>query len=573
LLPIFPQTVESVELTGNSNFSKETYLQWADINMGIKLYKGLADSIGSRIKNNLSGNGYLYSSVDKVGLLFSEDSSKVKIIINVIENKPVYVNQIFFEGIDSVEQQKFYNDLDFFIGGIFIQNKLEESITSMLNYYEENGYPFSKILISSVHFYYDSLDSKNLADIYLKIEKQNLSRFDKIEVKGNTSTKDYVILRELDIRPGEDFSQKKIDKIPIELNRLRFFEPIKEPEFYFNSKDEGILQIDVKEIETNNFDGIIGYMPGNGKGQQGYFTGLVDVSFRNLFGTGRAAAVHWQKIDPYSQELELKYLEPWVFDYPFNIQIGLFERQQDTSYVDRSVNADIEYLATDEISFSLLLSSEQVVPTVGNYTVFTVYNSSLLSTGINFKIDTRDDPYAPTKGIFFNNSYTYIRKKINGPVQYYTPGMQTSVNLQKFTADFNFFYQLFKRQVIALGLHGKLLKGPLLEASDLFRLGGANTLRGYVEDQFLGSIVAWSNLEYRLLLTQRSYAFLFFDTGYYQRDADAQLGIDRNSAFKIGYGLGLSLETKLGLLSVSFAMAKGDSFSEGKIHFGIVSEF
>jgi outer membrane protein insertion porin family len=76
-----------------------------------------------------------------------------------------------------------------------------------------------------------------------------------------------------------------------------------------------------------------------------------------------------------------------------------------------------------------------------------------------------------------------------------------------------------------------------------------------------------------LLLSRRSFAFLFFDSGYFLRNEDEIRNIPESSSFKIGYGFGLNIETGLGVLSVSFALAKGDSFGEGKIHFGIVNEF
>jgi outer membrane protein insertion porin family len=75
------------------------------------------------------------------------------------------------------------------------------------------------------------------------------------------------------------------------------------------------------------------------------------------------------------------------------------------------------------------------------------------------------------------------------------------------------------------------------------------------------------------MLTQRSYAFLFFDAGYYFLEADPERGIAQNEDYIFGYGLGITVETAIGLLGVSFALAQGDSFSEGKIHFGIINEF
>jgi outer membrane protein insertion porin family len=104
-------------------------------------------------------------------------------------------------------------------------------------------------------------------------------------------------------------------------------------------------------------------------------------------------------------------------------------------------------------------------------------------------------------------------------------------------------------------------------------LGGTNSLRGYREDQFLGNRIYWSNLEYRFFLSRRTFAFLFFDTGYFLRSADEERNIIEQEEFKIGYGLGINLETAIGVLGVSFALARGDSFSEGLIHFGIINEF
>ena len=117
------------------------------------------------------------------------------------------------------------------------------------------------------------------------------------------------------------------------------------------------------------------------------------------------------------------------------------------------------------------------------------------------------------------------------------------------------------------------MRRAFFEVSDLYYLGGTNTLRGYREKQFQGNRLAWSNLEYRYLLTRRSFAFVFFDSGYFLRSEDLSRGIQKVSDVKLGYGIGINLETGLGVLGVSFALAKGDSFSDGKIHFGLLNEF
>ncbi len=568
----YTQVISTINVEGAINFSKENYLEWIQVPINSPVFFSINDTIITRIQSNLIRKGYLNSHI-RINQDYESDSQAVNLVIKIEEGDPSYINELYINGADSSERAQFEKNLEFIRGSIYSETKLEQVINFILDFYEENGFPFASLIISAVEVYDDSVKNKNFVNIFLRVDKKNTSKIDRIEVKGNYSTKEYVITRELDLTIGENYSQKKINKIASKLNKLRFFEPVNVPVFYFNSKNEGILSIEVKEKQTNNFDGIIGYMPGSGKNEKGYITGLVNINMRNLFGTGRAAAIRWQKVDRNSQELELKYLEPWFLNYPFNLQFGFFQRKQDTLYVQRKIDASIEFRASDEISFSLVLGSEQVIPTLNEYSIFTVYNSSILTTGINLKIDSRDDPYSPTSGFLFINSYSYSRKKINGPADFITPDMETKINLQRLAVEINFYYELFIRNIIAVGIHAKELKGPMFEFSDLYFLGGTNSLRGYRENQFMGSRIAWSNLEYRVLLTPRSYAFLFFDSGYYLRKADEERKIEENSAFKIGYGLGLTIETSLGVLGVSFALAKGDSFGEGKIHFGIVNEF
>lgn len=569
----YPQKLNSFEVNGNFDFDDSQYLEWSGININQNYFAGVLDSVKSRIAKNILRYGYFYIVFENDSLIFSPDSLAFAIVLDINENTPIVIDKIIFTNLDSTNYSPIIDQFEYLKGQKLNKESIELNIEQLLIEYENSGHPFARIIISSVNVYYDSVKEENIADLYLRLEIGSENKIDKIEITGNTSTKDYVILRELRFETGASYIQKQIDELPQRLNRLRFFEPVQIPKFYINSKKEGVLLIDVKEKNTNNFDGIIGYIPPGKNERSGYVTGLINVSLRNLFGTGRAAAIKWNKYDRKSQELDLKYLEPWFLGYPFNINLNLYQRIQDSTYVQRRLEGALEYLATEDISGSVSISSETVVPTIRVKPVFTIYNSSYITTGLNLKIDTRDDPYSPTQGLLFINSYSYSRKKINGPIEYITANLETSVNLQRFTVSFNFFYELFSRQVVAIGVNGRELRSSSFENSDLFRLGGTNTLRGYREEQFIGSRIFWSNLEYRALLTRRSFAFLFFDTGYYLRPAEEEKNILKTEDFLYGFGLGLNIETALGVLRVSYALGKGDTFSDGKIHFGVLNEF
>ena len=572
-ISILSQTIDKIEVTGNKSITSDKYIQWSGINTGNKLYNGMIDSVKTRLAANLSMLGYFHADFNKTQIEFYPDSQHVRLLINVKENPPTYIKKIFVTGLDSNTDRNIKSSFDFLEEHIYNKFDLEENISNALQHFQNHGYPFAKIIVESVYFISDTIKDDYFANIYLKINKDKYCKIDKIEIDGNKKTNSYVIERELRIKPGEEYSQKQIDNIPSQLNRLAFFEPVAPPEYYINSKNKGVLKIILKEKETNNFDGIIGYIPAATQNTSGYFTGLVDISLRNLFGSGRGAAIHWQQYARSSQDLELKYLEPWLFGYPFNFNLSFQQRSQDSTYVQRDIQASLEYLATETISASIFISTDAVIPTDNGNQIFTVYNSSSVTTGFNLKIDTRDDPYSPTQGILFLNSYSFSRKNISGPVQYFTPNMSTNINLQRIELDLETFYEIFTRQIIAFGVHGRELRGSFFENSDLYRLGGTNSLRGYNESQFLGNRIMWTNLEFRSLLTKRSFVFLFLDTGYYLRNSVPAMNILKSEGFNIGYGIGMDIETGLGVLSVSFALAKGDSFSNGKIHFGIVNQF
>jgi len=564
------QSLQSLEMKGNNTFSLSNYMSWSGFNFPVKYFVGIEDTIKSRIGKGLRSEGYYNYLIKKIGLQVI-DSTNSKIVIELDENLPTQIKKIFYTPqIESAFIERTVSNLQ---GEILSNNVLTNMSENILTHLENSGYPFAKINIESIFFYNDSTDQNSFADIYIKIDVGKKSIINKIEITGNNKTKDYVITRALNIGPGEIYDQRKIDNIPARLNRLRFFEPVDIPQFYFNSKDEGILKIAVREKETNNFDGIIGYIPASTQNQKGFLTGFVNFNLRNLFGTGRALAFKWQQESRSSQELEIRYLEPWLLNSPFNIEIGLLQRKQDSTYVQRNYESRLDYNATQEITASIIFIAQSTIPTERINKIFTVYNSTSYTTGVNLRIDTRDDPYSPTEGIILSNTYKYISKRINGPEEYITETTPKKVSFQRLEVDFNYYYELFNRQVIATGVHGRELKGNDVELSDLYLLGGTNTLRGYREKQFAGNRILWTNLEYRYLLSNRSFVFVFFDTGYYLQNEDLFRKISEVSDFKYGYGLGFNIETTLGILGVSFALGKGDSFGDGKIHFGIVNEF
>jgi outer membrane protein assembly factor BamA len=119
-----------------------------------------------------------------------------------------------------------------------------------------------------------------------------------------------------------------------------------------------------------------------------------------------------------------------------------------------------------------------------------------------------------------------------------------------------------------MGGDGAVLRSRSYDRSDLFRFGGAASLRGYDEDRFLGNVTVRGLLEYRYQLDRRSYAYLFGDLGYVERPA-----LDSGpacGAWHPGYGLGLQVQTAIGRIRTTYALNPDVTTpADGRIHFGL----
>ena len=193
----FAQKIDKIEINSNTIFSDGEIKQWASLNEGQNFYPGILDTSLSRISTNLISNGYFNFSFEGSQFELSSDSQKVNLLLNVDEGQPTFVKELFFKASDSVNVDDFISSLNYLKGEIFNRYEIETSISSLLTDFENRGFPFAAVKIQSVHLYDDSVSKDHYADIYLALEEGRQSRIDKIEVTGNTSTKDYVITREL----------------------------------------------------------------------------------------------------------------------------------------------------------------------------------------------------------------------------------------------------------------------------------------------------------------------------------------------------------------------------------------
>lgn len=523
------------------------------------------------IISNYQNDGFLDCSIKNTEEQYNFDSSNVSLSVTIEEGKQVLIGEIVFEGNKSIPApallDKMFTKKDKVLDAVTLSRDIDE----LLNLYEEKGFTFVSINVKEIVPYTDKGTQK--LRLVISIKENEKIKINDVVIEGNTTTKNNVILREIRLSKDNIVTRENILEIRRALENTGYFESVEQPKIY-KYKNSTVLYLKVKEGNTNTFDGIIGYVPAAQNEEKGYFTGLVNLSLKNLFGTGRRIDAKWQKDAQTTQELELKYLEPWVLGYPLNANIGFLQRIQDSTYIKRIVNFKADALITKNFTASLLANFERVIPASNQeQAILTVFDSRLISSGAEIKFDSRDYVYNPTSGILYRTSYAVGQKKIYNASSYPALDIPGDFTVQKGMLDLDFYYSFFKRQSSLISVHGVEIRSPKLENADFYRFGGSRSVRGYREEQFLASRTAWVNFEVRYSLTRKTFASLFYDAGYYKKPQDEITLTPEQKAFIFGYGAGIRIETPLGIFGVSYALGKGDSFLDGKVHFGLINDF
>ncbi len=531
--------------------------------------------------------GFYDCRIDSVRKFFSADSADLSLEVYFFEGKPYQLSEIKFRGNRLFSADELKQTLATREGEALDSETLEKDLDDLLNRYEQLGRPFAKITTGDVDLIPPKKDDEPpTLKLTIDIDEGSIVKITGFAVSGNVTTQPDVLTRELPIAVGDLFNSEKFSQIKSRLERLGLFEKVGAPELVVlqpkgaawqpNDTIQGVIKLSITEGNTNTFDGVVGYQPPLTPSDEGFFTGLVNISLRNLFGSGRKLAVRWVRPNNPTQELRLNYQEPWLFGVPLTITLDLMQLKQDSSFSQLQLGAVAQYRLSQNLFLTGVVQRESINPIFeGAPRLEPVLQSAVTLTGLGILYDSRDYIPNPTSGLLFRNDYRIGTKSIaasDSILAVYQ--FQPNVVQQRVLVEAEFYQQTFRRHVIALRAFGQAILASEIQFADLFRFGGAQTLRGYREQQFLASRYAFSNLEYRVLLSQNAFAFLFWDVGYFYKAANPLNALDGvREGWRNGFGLGARIDTPLGIVGVSYALGEGDTILRGKVHFNLINQF
>ncbi len=201
-------------------------------------------------------------------------------------------------------------------GSVYDATALEKSIDDMQIELSRRGYAFA-----AVKPHGDRNFQKHTVSIVYSVSDGPHVYIERINIRGNTRTKDYVIRREFDIGEGDPYNRALVDRAERRLKNLNFFKTVKITTEPGSSSDRVIVDVDVVEKSTGSFSVSGGYSTTDGA------LGQVSISERNLLGTGifaKASVTYGQ----YARGYALSFVQPYLLGYRIALGLDAFYNEQ-----------------------------------------------------------------------------------------------------------------------------------------------------------------------------------------------------------------------------------------------------
>ncbi len=550
------------------------------VNNYIKYSKpnGLVDSFSviyetKRIIEKLQNNGFLAASLDTIKWLKSEKVANV-----YIYPRKQYFWLIINKGNIDLEE---LND-----AGIKLKRYSENVLrlkdfnmlkNDIVTWYNNHGYPFASVWLTNVEIK-DSLVS---ASLYL--EKHKKFFFDSIIVKGDATIPVNYLRNYLGIKKNEVYAEHKIQKADQRLNEIDFVKALKPVEIDFKEKHADVYTY-LSEQKANRFYGIAGLLSDPDKDQNLIITGELDLLLTNAFSRGEQIVFNWQRLESATQELNSTFAYPYIFGSAVGFQFDFELYKKDSSYLTTQPGLLFRFFLEGDHYFKLFVqnmrSSLLLDPEKYNEYNEGFSNVTKTSYGLGYHISRLDYKYNPQKGFAFDIESGYGKKtkeqqKDSGFVDFTARELETVI-----LADW--YISLWPKNMLnisgeagCLSLIGEPLVGEEemgYSENELFRVGGANSLRGFNEDALLAQRYAIISAEYRYLFEKNSNLFIFWDGAYYLNTIE---GLTED--FPFGFGVGANLASKAGIFTISYALGKQFDnpvdIRSAKIHIGYINLF
>ncbi len=230
-------------------------------------------------------------------------------------------------------------------GNVYNADLVEKSVEAMTIEAAKRGYAFANVRPRG-----DRNAQTHVINLVFVVEEGARAYIERINIRGNTRTRDYVIRREFDIGEGDPYNRALIDRAERRLKNLSYFKSVKITTEPGSAPDRVVVDVDVEEQSTGEFSISGGYSTAEG------FIAELSIAERNLMGRGQFAKASIS-YGQYTRGVDLSFVEPYLLGYRMAGGIDLFWKQglannylsYDTNTI--GTNLRLGFALTEDLAF------------------------------------------------------------------------------------------------------------------------------------------------------------------------------------------------------------------------------
>ena len=423
-----------------------------------------------RIKAFYLDNGFLDIKVDEPEIRVLEAKRRLEISMRVEEGPQYRVGEVRLAGNTVFATDEILRPLQIAKRGIFSREVFQRDILTLTDRYSERGYLFADIapIINT-----DRVN--HIVDLGLEISEGKQVFVERIEISGNTKTRDKVIRRDIALIEGDLYNSRLLARSRQHLNNLGYFEDVKIDTRRGTAEDRVDIEVTVKEKATGSFAIGAGFSSIDG------VLGAGSISQNNFLGLGTRVSFSGQ-LGSNANRFVLRYQDPYVLDTETSLDLSLYNQTllfQSLTGFDQDAKGGSLTLGRrlyKELFGSVSYKYEQVrifnlaANLVGN-PLIVEGSTTTASVGVGFSMDLRDNRRDPTRGFTGTASYQLAGTFLGGESEF-----------NRFNLDMGYYFPLLWKFVGHI--RGNLIVvepfgDKEIPTQERIFLGGTNTVRGF----------------------------------------------------------------------------------------------
>ncbi|MGB9761414.1 MAG: outer membrane protein assembly factor BamA [Caldimicrobium thiodismutans] len=416
-----------------------------------------------KIETAYKNKGYIEVKIGEPQIIEEEDGVIIKI---PIEEGPQYKVKEVRVLQDLFPEEEIYKKLKTQAGKVFSLGELKEDEVILTHLFSDYGYAYAKVDTN-----FEKIPGENALKVTFKVEKGPMVYVNRIEIEGNTKTRDKVIRREILLSEGWPYSGKRLEKSEERLRRLGFFEDV-QIEKERGAKEEDLnLKVKVKETLTGTFS------VGGAYSSSDQFSLITEITQRNWMGKGQRVSIS-AKIGTRSSRYALNFFDPYFKDTRYSLGWSLYNYE--TEYEDFTKDSTggsirLGYVFTPEFSAYLgyRYDDSKLKDVVNNASVIIQESKNIHITSafeLGAVYDSRNRFFLPTKGWYHELGFSYAGGFLGG-----------DSNFAKFTGEHQVYFPIKNITGHLVFGYGYITEGSgkTIPVYERFFLGGIGSVRGY----------------------------------------------------------------------------------------------